>query len=85
MRVTHGFDAKVMRDDVLARLYHRHMLNTEFDHTRTLTVVLPESEWRALRDIEPDAVKWIREQISNRLAHQSDRQAETSQFAFDDY
>ena len=37
------------------------------DHTRTLTLVLPESEWRALRDIEPDAVAWLQLQIRDRL------------------
>ncbi len=35
--------------------------------SRTLTVVLSESEWRALRDIEPDAVGWLQERIRERL------------------
>ena len=43
------------------------MLRTDVDFTRTLTLVLPESEWRALRDAEPDAVGWLHSQIRNRL------------------
>jgi hypothetical protein len=35
--------------------------------SRTLTVVLSESEWRALREIEPDAVGWMQERIRERL------------------
>lgn len=36
--------------------------------TRTVTLVLPESEWRALRAAEPDAVAWLQTQVRNRLA-----------------
>jgi hypothetical protein len=36
--------------------------------SRTLTVVLSESEWQALRDVEPDAVGWLQERIRERLA-----------------
>lgn len=43
------------------------MLSTNQDYTRTLTLVLPEAEWRALRAIEPDAVGWLQLQIRNRL------------------
>jgi len=35
--------------------------------SRTLTVVLSETEWRALRDVEPDAVGWLQERIRERL------------------
>ena len=35
--------------------------------TRTLTIVLPESEWRALRTAEPDAIGWLQAQIRQRL------------------
>jgi hypothetical protein len=48
--------------------YHRSMLDTEFPETRTLTLVLPESEWRALRDVEPDAVGWLQSQVRARLS-----------------
>jgi hypothetical protein len=44
------------------------MLHSEPQETRTLTVVLPESEWRALRDAEPDALGWLQRQIRNRLS-----------------
>ena len=67
MRTDHGYDAKVMRFVNEVRLYHRRMLRTELPYTRTLTLVLPESEWRALRDAEPDAVGWLHLQIRNRL------------------
>jgi hypothetical protein len=43
------------------------MMNTESSLTRTLTIVLPESEWRALRTAEPDALGWLRRQIRERL------------------
>ncbi len=36
--------------------------------TRTLTLVLPESDWKALRAAEPDAIGWLRTQIQNRLS-----------------
>ena len=42
------------------------MMSTELE-TRTLTIVLPESEWRALRAQEPDAIGWLQAQIKNRL------------------
>ena len=47
--------------------YHRPMYRTDIQYTRTLTLVLPETEWRALRDAEPDAVGWLRRQIRDRL------------------
>ena len=44
------------------------MINAEGAPTRTLTIVLPESDWRALRAAEPDAVAWLQERIRERLA-----------------
>jgi hypothetical protein len=35
--------------------------------TRTLTIVLPEAEWQALRTAEPDAIGWLQAQIRQRL------------------
>ena len=35
--------------------------------TRSLTVVLKESEWHALRSVEPDAVGWLQDRIRERL------------------
>ena len=48
--------------------YDRFMINAEGAPTRTLTIVLPESDWRALRAAEPDAVAWLQERIRERLA-----------------
>jgi hypothetical protein len=45
-----------------------NMMNPEANATRTLTLVLPESDWKALRAAEPDAIGWLRAQIQNRLA-----------------
>jgi len=36
-------------------------------NSRTLTVVLSESDWRALRAVEPDAVGWLHGQIRERI------------------
>lgn len=44
------------------------MINAEGAPTRTLTIVLPESDWRALRAAEPDAVAWLQARIRERLA-----------------
>jgi hypothetical protein len=35
--------------------------------TRTLTIVLPEAEWHALRSVEPDAIGWLQDRIRERL------------------
>ena len=43
------------------------MMHTEATETRTLTIVLPESDWRALRAAEPDAVGWLHARIRERL------------------
>jgi hypothetical protein len=44
------------------------MLHTDSTQTRSLTLVLPEAEWRALRDAEPDALGWLQRQIRERLS-----------------
>ena len=44
------------------------MINSDSNATRTLTLVLPEEDWKALRAAEPDAIGWLRAQIQNRLA-----------------
>lgn len=36
--------------------------------TRTLTIVLPEADWHALRAAEPDAIGWLQARIRERLA-----------------
>ena len=48
------------------------MMNSEANATRTLTLVLPEADWKALRAAEPDAIGWLRAQIQNRLASPSE-------------
>jgi hypothetical protein len=40
--------------------------------TRTLTIVLPEADWHALRNVEPDAIGWLQERIRERLGAQSE-------------
>lgn len=69
MRRTHGSDEQSMVAFGVSRPYHRRMLHTETPETRTLTVVLPEAEWRALREAEPDALGWLQAQIRHRLGH----------------
>lgn len=39
--------------------------------TRTLTIVLPEAEWQALRTAEPDAIGWLQAQIRQRLGEKT--------------
>jgi hypothetical protein len=49
--------------------YHSYMTHLRStDSSRTLTVVLSESDWQALRAVEPDAVGWLHAQIRQRLA-----------------
>ena len=67
-----------MRDADGRRPYHRSMVRTDLPYTRTLTLVLPESEWRALRDAEPDAVGWLHSQIRNRLTPGPDARRSSS-------
>ena len=35
--------------------------------SRSLTVVLSENDWRALRAVEPDAVGWLQQAIRERI------------------
>ncbi len=58
------------------------MHQTASEETRTLTVVLPEADWRALRAAEPDAVGWLQQQIRSRLAN---RPPSTEHADYDDY
>ena len=43
--------------------------------SRTLTVVLSEADWQALRAVEPDAVGWLHERIRERLGATESTQA----------
>lgn len=59
---------KLCRTRTRRATYHRFMINADGAPTRTLTIVLPESDWRALRAAEPDAVAWLQARIRERLA-----------------
>ena len=48
------------------------MLSTDVPQTRTLTLVLSEPDWRALREAEPDAVGWLQLQIRRRHTGSAD-------------
>ena len=52
--------------------------------TRTLTIVLPESEWQALRTAEPDAIAWLQAQIRRRLGDDKASKREDDS-SYDDY
>ena len=70
MRSTHRFHVKVMRDTHVTGSYDAITMNLSeagTTATRTLTIVLPESEWQALRTAEPDAIGWLQAQIRRRL------------------
>jgi hypothetical protein len=81
MRPAHGSDAKSMVVFGAPDPYDPSMLHTDPQETRTLTVVLPEAEWRALRDAEPDALGWLQRQIRNRLSS-SERKPESAPGAY---
>jgi hypothetical protein len=70
IRLGHRFHQKVMRDTCPGVFYDPGIMNPESNLTRTLTLVLPEADWKALREAEPDAIGWLRAQIQNRLATQ---------------
>jgi hypothetical protein len=53
--------------------------------TRTLTIVLPESEWQALRTAEPDAIGWLQAQIRRRLGDEPGAHRPQDEPAFDEY
>ena len=52
--------------------------------TRTLTIVLSESEWQALRTAEPDAIGWLEAQIRQRLGDERAPKRD-DESAFDEY
>ncbi len=94
MRLTHRFHVKVMRNAHERRIHDPTMNLTEAGttSTRTLTIVLPESEWQALRTAEPDAIGWLQAQIRQRLGQKTGAQrfngasgAADESFATDDY
>jgi hypothetical protein len=48
-------------------------LRSAVSGSRTLTVVLSEADWRALREVEPDAVGWLHARIQERLGRPGTR------------
>ena len=60
------------------------MLRTDLPHTRTLTLVLDEADWRSLRDVEPDAVAWLQQQVRARLLAAGEKPARPAVYAFHD-
>ncbi len=67
-----------MQDTGARAFYHSRMNKGESTPTRTLTLVLPESEWKALRAAEPDALGWLRAQIEQRLSSSAISMSQTS-------
>jgi hypothetical protein len=70
--------------------YDASIMNPEVNPTRTLTLVLPEADWKALREAEPDAIGWLRAQIQNRLSAsgavwQSPNPTSTAEWNEDEY
>src|SRR5215207_4595380 len=80
MRTTHGCDQKSMVASRSMDLYHPHMETTfaypsAITDTRAVTLELSESQWRALREVEPDAIGWLHAQVRNRLASRTELSA----------
>jgi hypothetical protein len=68
MSGTHGFHEIFMRVMHEAGRYHSAMTHLRSSaNSRTLTVVLSEADWQALRAVEPDAVGWLHARIRERL------------------
>lgn len=63
------------------------MPTPEFADTRTVTLVLNESDWHALRELEPDTVSWLQSRIRERLtiARAADDEGEVDWLLGDDY
>ena len=53
-------------------------------HDAHTTIVLPESEWQALRTAEPDAIGWLQAQIRQRLGDERAPKRD-DESAFDEY
>ncbi len=68
MLLPHGTHAKLMRDTRGGAPYHAAMMTMDSRPTRTLTLVIHESDWHALRAAEPDAIGWLHSCIRERLA-----------------
>ena len=87
MRGTHYSHVKVLcdthgRGDLSCKIMN--LTEAGAVTTRTLTIVLPESEWRALRTAEPDAIGWLQAQIRQRLGDERAPKRD-DESSFDDY
>ena len=68
MTVAHARHAQVVRHALLGTAYSHLMTKLDAkESTRSLTVVLAESDWQALRSVEPDAIGWLQDRIRERL------------------
>ena len=93
MREAHRSHVKVMRDALRRGSYDPITMNLSeagTTSTRTLTIVLPEAEWQALRTAEPDAIGWLQAQIRQRLGEKAPGQrgaagTTSESWADDDY
>ena len=79
MRTTHSCNQKSMFASRRTGFYHPDMetsfaYRTAIADTRTVTLELSETQWLALRALEPDAVGWLHAQVRNRLASSTERQ-----------
>jgi hypothetical protein len=77
IRESHRLHVKTLRDTHDTRSYDPITMNLSeagTAATRTLTIVLPESEWQALRAAEPDAIGWLQAQIRRRLGEKAGTQ-----------
>jgi hypothetical protein len=57
-----------------------NMMTIEPRPTRTLTLVIQESDWHALRAAEPDAIGWLHSCIRERLANSTAGVAAASRY-----
>ena len=81
MRKAHSSHVQLMRFAHGNCPYHADMTTPEAAATRTLALELPETEWLALRALEPDAIAWLRELIHARLKERAEPEFDQ----FDDY
>ena len=87
MRCAHSIHVKVLCDTPWMRDLSCKIMNlTEAGvvTTRTLTIVLSESEWQALRTAEPDAIGWLQAQIRQRLGDERTPRRD-DESTFDEY
>ena len=76
-----------MRPVTTASPYDGFVMPIDVLETRSLTVVLSETEWLALRTVERDPIAYLKDQIKSRLKGEA-KPDSSSQSAFsetDDY